>query len=266
MITNFDKYKTDLANLLRLGQHMLSDILLNHKNQFDQLTKTEKAEFSKNEGVFAAGYQQWYSTSLAVIGQLLPERKNEFIKLYEKDNKRKNLDSHSFTIQDWLLGARARTDILDGTREFQDLEVVINCFKIQMAILESAEQRFKSSLFDIRQILQAELFDSELESARELLKNGWTRAAGAIAGVVLEGHLSETLGRHEITILKKEPHIGDYNDTLKKEEVIDVSNWRFIQRLGDLRNLCDHKKEREPTGNEVNELIDGVDKVIKTLF
>ena len=48
--------------------------------------------------------------------------------------------------------------------------------------------------------------------------------------------------------------------------VIDVPTWRQIQRLGDIRNLCDHNKGREPTKKELEELVDGVEKITKTLF
>lgn len=48
--------------------------------------------------------------------------------------------------------------------------------------------------------------------------------------------------------------------------MIDISRWRQIQFLGDVRNLCDHKKEKEPTEEQVEELIEGVEKVIKNVF
>ncbi len=48
--------------------------------------------------------------------------------------------------------------------------------------------------------------------------------------------------------------------------VYDIVNWRFIQHLGDIRNLCDYNKDREPTKEEVEELINGTEKVIKTIF
>ena len=35
---------------------------------------------------------------------------------------------------------------------------------------------------------------------------------------------------------------------------------------GDIRNLCDHHKDREPTQQEVEDLIKGVEKITKTLF
>jgi len=48
--------------------------------------------------------------------------------------------------------------------------------------------------------------------------------------------------------------------------VIDVPAWRQIQRLADVRNLCNHSKHREPHKKEVDELIDGVDRIVRTLF
>ena len=92
------------------------------------------------------------------------------------------------------------------------------------------------------------------------------RAAGAVAGVVLEKHLAQVCDNHNVSVRKQQPTIGDLNDLLKKSEVMDVPIWRSLQRLGDLRNLCDHNKQREPTEAEVAELIDGVDKTTKTLF
>jgi hypothetical protein len=139
-------------------------------------------------------------------------------------------------------------------------------FKTQVEILQAVGQRFESTLFDIRQLVQADFFDSEIDAAHELAKRGFLRAAGAVAGVVLEKHLVQVLANHNITIGKKHPSISDLNDALKGGEVLDVPAWRGIQRLGDIRNLCDHNKQREPTGDEIAELIDGAKKIIKTLF
>ena len=54
----------------------------------------------------------------------------------------------------------------------------------QVHILSAVENRFESSLFDMRQLVQADLFDSELDAAKQLLQNGFNRASGAMAGVV----------------------------------------------------------------------------------
>jgi hypothetical protein len=68
-----------------------------------------------------------------------------------------------------------------------------------------------------------------------------------------------------IDIKKKNPTIADYNDALK-DAAYDTIEWRKIQRLADLRNLCDHNKDREPTREEIEELVSGTEKIIKTIF
>ena len=100
----------------------------------------------------------------------------------------------------------------------------------------------------------------------ELNKKGFARAAGAVAGVVLEGHLGQVCNNHKIPNRKNNPTINDFNQLLKDNNIIEVPTWRFIQHLGDLRNLCDHKKQIEPTRDEIDELVEGVDKVCKTLY
>ena len=85
-------------------------------------------------------------------------------------------------------------------------------------------------------------------------------------GVVLERHLAQVCANHNVKITKKNPTIADFNEALKLANVIDIPIWRGITRLGDLRNLCDHNKDREPTIDEVDDLISGADKLLKTLF
>ena len=114
--------------------------------------------------------------------------------------------------------------------------------------------------------MQADLFDSEIQSAHELLKKGFLRASGAVSGVVLEKHLLQVSENHLLKISKKNPTINDLNELLKINEIIETPLWRQIQRLGDIRNYCDHNKEREPKKEEVLELIEGVEKLLKTLY
>lgn len=260
MKTNLTRYQEDLERLIKLSDQMHLDFALVASGE-----KAKKGEIKPGE-IFFSLYQQWYSEALEVIRQILPNRLKEFELLYQGSDKRKNINAQTYTIKDWLLGIRSSADILSGRKYYEDAGIVFMQFQMQCEILKSARSRFESSLLDIRQILRADLFDSEVESARELLKNGFLRAAGAIAGVVAEKHLSDVCQTHNVSISNKNPTIGTYNDALKKEGVIDIPQWRSIQRLGDLRNLCDHNKEREPTKDEVTELIDGVEKLTKTLL
>ena len=87
-----------------------------------------------------------------------------------------------------------------------------------------------------------------------------------MAGVVLERHLKEVCGNHGVTVRKAKPTISDLNDALKNANAIEIPQWRSIQFLGDLRNLCDHANEPEPTADQVEDLLAGVAKVTKTIF
>jgi hypothetical protein len=138
-------------------------------------------------------------------------------------------------------------------------------FDQQVKIVEALKQRFESSLFDIRALVQADLFDNELDAAAELNKKGFQRAAGAVAGVVLEEHLATVCVQHTVST-PKNATISKLNDLLKEKDVIDVPTWRFVQRLGDLRNLCDHKRTPDPTVDDIDELVAGVRKVTKTVY
>lgn len=212
---------------------------------------------------FVRVYQTWYSESKALIGQILPDRLADFVRHYEKPKSRKELNADTYRIEDYLQGisvTRGPDSVVVGR------DAAIPHFTQQLAILEAARARFTSSLFDIRHIELADLFDSELESAKELLKRKFRRAAGAVAGVVLEKHLKEVCRDHAISLGKKNPTIGDFNDTLKAASIVDVPQWRFIQLLADIRNLCDHDKDIEPSDTQVSDLLEGVEKVIKTVF
>jgi hypothetical protein len=266
---NLDRYKADLAALIKRGEQ-LSSALQRYafEDEFDEMAKEqfgEKAEaYLKSMPEFTKDYQAWYSEAQRLIKQLLPDRLADFVRHYEKPKPRKDIDFENYRIEDALQG-------LTITRGYEKRKVVgaegaIPHFDQQMAILRSVEARFESSLFDIRQLVQADLFDSELSAAEELLKHKFTRAAGAVAGVVLEKHLAQVSSNHNLKVAKKNPGISDLNELLKAEGVIDVPQWRFVQHLGDIRNLCDHSKAVEPSVDQVKDLIAGVAKITKTVF
>ena len=265
MSSNLEKYKKDLETLVKKGEALLSAMQYEcFPERFEEALGDKLKEYKKGLPKFNDDYQSWYSEAKVLIKQLLPDRLSDFERHYEKPKPRKDITSENYRIEDYLQG-------LSVTRGWEKEKVVgpdaaIPQFQQQLAILKAVSSRFESSLFDIRQIVQADLFDSELEAARELIKHGFLRGAGAIAGVVLEKHLAQVADNHNIKTRKKHPTISDFNDLLKNGGVLDVPSWRQIQRLGDIRNLCDHNKDRDPTKEEVEELISGVEKFTKTLF
>lgn len=144
-----------------------------------------RRNLTKDRMQFMSQYHEWYTRSLPVVRHLLPDRLAEFERLYHLD-KRKHIDVSTYTIEDYLQG-------LGLTRGLEELDVgAITSSKLanQVLILRSAASRLDDILSNIQGILQADLFDSEIDAARDLKKNGHLRAAGAVVGVVLESHLS----------------------------------------------------------------------------
>ena len=208
-------------------------------------------------------YQAWYTQALPVVRQLMPDRYGEFCEQYRLPKPAKTLDITSYTISDYFDGISVT---LAGEPTF-NIEARFNdLLQTQVAMLRSASTRIDSILADIRASLQAELLDDEISTGRELLAKGHLRAAGALAGVALEEHLSAVCAAHQVKLLKKNATIGDLNDALKAAGIVDTPEWRGIARLADIRNYCVHLKEREPSKLEVQELLDGVQKAVKTIL
>jgi hypothetical protein len=260
MASKFEKLKKELASLVHKGGLLYYAMAKDLGKLPDEINKDlEKHEIKLPN--FELDYDTWYSEALRVVKQIIPDRTDDFVNQYN-NGKRKKIDFLTYGISDYLIGLKTT----QYSEIIADGNAAIPKMQVQHTILRSAEKRFESALFDIQEVLQADLFDSELDAARELAKNGFFRAGGAVAGVVLEKHLSHVCENHRLKSRKAHLSIADYYQLLKEAEVIDIPKWRFIQHLGDIRNLCDHDKEREPTKEDILELVEGVEKVIKTVF
>lgn len=265
---NLKKYQKDLQSLIKKGD------LLGYSLSYDcyweefvtQMKKQLKWEklkmFLDQLPSFNKDYQSWYSESQILVKQLLPNRLDDFISFYKKPKNRKEISYENYVIEDGLqwLQSMYLWEIK------ADKKSCIKKFIQQLNIIKAIQSKFESSLFDIHQLLQADLLDSEIEVAEELNKKWFFRAAWAVAGVVLESHLQQVINNHNLIISKKNPTLNDLSETLKLNNVIDTPEWRKLQYLTDLRNLCDHKKDNEPTKEDIEELIRWVSKTIKNLF
>lgn len=220
----------------------------------------------KTEEILAFGgkYQHWYSRAVKLVELLGHDRLSEFCSYYSIDPKRKLYSDATYVIQDYVKGMISPTDHMD--QPYWDIHNIVAIRLMnQLHILASLKARLGSVLADVKGHLLAEIEDDELAAAERLLRIN-LRAAGAVAGVVLEAHLQRVAKNHSISIPKKDPTIGDLNDPLKAAAVYDIPTWRKVQHLADLRNLCDHKKSREPTDSEVKDLIAGVTAIVKSVF
>ena len=227
----------------------------------DSTNLLESVGEKKDRTDFGIIYQMWYSRASKVVELLGQERLEEFTSYYRIDSKQKTLDAGNYKIQDYVMNIVPGGHSIFLNTHSVTRRRIIN----QLQILSSLESRIDSVLQDVQGHLLADIQDSELKVADQLRKVS-LRAVGALAGVILEGHLQRVIQNHNITIRKKTPTIADLNDPLKSAGVYDNPTWRKIQLLADIRNLCSHKKGREPTDDEVVELISGVNTVIKSIF
>lgn len=229
---------------------------------YDEGAKLAVAFQKKEEKQFQYDYQRWYTKALKAIASLATDRHAEFRSYYEVDTKRKSLGYGTYVIQDYLKG------VAPNTYQHPDFDAraqVLTCFFNQLTILKAIGERVDSVLANIEGELYAELQDSEVVVARQLAKVS-LRAAGALVGVVIEGHLQKIASAHGVKLAMKNPTIADLNDSLKAASIIDTPGWRKISFLADLRNLCSHKKDAEPTKEQVEELIQGAEWLTKNVF
>ncbi len=213
---------------------------------------------------FGRNYQSFYSRALKLVSLLGSDRLDEFRSYYIIDPKRKTTNAGNYVIQDYIKGIGAPINAY--RKPSFDTHIIITIRLInQTDIIRSLSSRIESVLADLKGHLFAEIQDEELNEAQKLIAIN-LRAAGAVAGVVLERHLQRAANNHSIKITKKNPTISDLNDPLKNEGVYDTPLWRKIHLLADIRNICSHNKHREPTKEEIEELIEGTNSIIKTVF
>ncbi|HEY8559497.1 MAG TPA: hypothetical protein VIL74_03765 [Pyrinomonadaceae bacterium] len=214
---------------------------------------------------FPVAYQLWYSKASITIKQILPDRYAEFVELYKSAKSRKTVDVINYSISDYLAVLTLRRGA-DKQPIFDVFNPFFTKLEQQVTMIESGLERLDSILSDIEGTLQARLFDDELSAAADLLKKGHLRSAGALTGVTLERHFTTVAQNHALTLPKKNPTIADFNELFKSNGIYDIPTYRFIQRLADIRNIATHFKGREPTKIEIDEMIKGTDKILKTVF
>ena len=123
------------------------------------------------------------------------------------------------------------------------------------AVFSAAKDDFEGGyLTSIKSLVQAEVFDSELEQAGELLSSGYHVAAAVIAGVVLETGLRELCDRNGIAHGK----LDKMNSDLAKTGAYNKLQQKRITALADVRNSAAHGKPEEFSVNDVTAMINEV--------
>jgi hypothetical protein len=206
-------------------------------------------------------YLRWDTQSLKIAQTLAPDKYDRFVEFFESNPNRKLLDD---CVQEYVRTMGAGNGGYSEELPFDPREQARMRFFNHLKVLDELSFRIESVLADIESHLFVELQEKELEAAK-VLKPINLRAAGTLAGVVLERHLRKLALKHAVTIPKPETTLRDLNDPLKLGKVYDFGTWRKIQQLGDLYHRCSHQRSQDPTPDEVEDLIFGVQSVIKSV-
>lgn len=135
----------------------------------------------------------------------------------------------------------------------------VNRFKYLKTVFLATKEDFEGGyLSSYKRIVQAEIFDTELEQARELLKNGYYVAAAVITGLVLETTLRELCNIENITVGK----MNKMNDDLAKAGVYNSLVQKQITALAGIRNSAAHGKIDEFTKVDVEQMIPAIEQFL----
>ena len=121
-------------------------------------------------------------------------------------------------------------------------------------LLAAKDDLESESLFSLKQLVEAELFDEFLEQAEYLLSAGYFQPAAVIAGCVLEDGLRKLCIANGIT-LPDHPKLDWMNVELSKSGVYTKLTQKRITSLADIRNSAAHGKWREFTQADVEAMV-----------
>jgi hypothetical protein len=132
-------------------------------------------------------------------------------------------------------------------------------FKRMRAVFEAAREDFEGGyLVSMRTLVQAEVFDSELDQVKELLKSAYATPAAVIAGAVLETYLRELCDRNGISYGK----LDKMNADLTKAGIYNGIVQKRITHLAAVRNSAAHGNKAEFEQYDVAARIDEVERFV----
>jgi hypothetical protein len=127
------------------------------------------------------------------------------------------------------------------------------------AVFLAAKDDFEGGhLVSIRSLVQAEVFDSELEQASEFLKQGYLVAAAVTAGVVLETALRDLCVGNRIPTGK----LDKMNADLAKAGVYNSLTQKKITALAAIRNSAAHGHPEQFQAHDVAAMISDVESFL----
>lgn len=129
----------------------------------------------------------------------------------------------------------------------------------QRAVLEAVKDDHDGGyLSGARSLARAEVFDTELELAQELLQQGYKLPSAVVARTVLETAVRGLCDLHGVTVGK----LDTMNAALAKHQAYSVLVQKKVTWLADIGNSAAHGKPEKFSEQDVADMIDGVTKFI----
>ena len=133
-------------------------------------------------------------------------------------------------------------------------------------ILKAAKDDYDNGhLFELRRLVEAEVFDDFLEQAEHLLGSGYYQPAAVVAGCVLEDGLRKLCDQHGINLPPK-PKLDAMNAGLAKAGVFSKLVQKRITALADLRNKAAHGQWSDFSQEDVAEMVGAVRRLMEKYF
>jgi hypothetical protein len=157
-------------------------------------------------------------------------------------------------------------------KEFQHLEEALfysnyNFMLRLKAVFLAAKEDYEGGyLKSVRSLVHAELFDEELEQARELLASGYTVAAAVVARVVLETTLRTLCVNNGIPVRTpdgKSVKLDKMNADLSKAGVYNVLVQKQVTWLADIGNKAAHGDVGGFKDADVGDMIAQVERFVR---
>jgi HEPN domain len=175
---------------------------------------------------------QWMTSCLSLIARVLGDSSIHY----------KRLDSHFNNYPKWSNVSQA--------------------FGVLLAAKEDYE---KEALFEIKHLIEAELFSDFLEQAEYLLANGYYAPAAVIAGSVLEDGLRKACLREEIP-LPTNPKLDQMNAELAKRGMYNKLTQKRLTALADIRNSAAHGRWADFQEADARDMIRDVRNFMEKYF
>lgn len=132
--------------------------------------------------------------------------------------------------------------------------------RVKAVFLAAKEDYEGGYLNTVRNLVQAEVFGSELEQATELLSAGYALAAAVIAGVVLETTIRNLCTDHALDHGK----LDKMNADLARAGVYNSIQQKRITAMAGIRNAAAHGDTDKFNPGDVKGMIDDVERFLAT--